>query len=340
MSNQTDTTPAPAVEPAIDPRLLVREEGFRGYLTEFKRKMRGGELGSLPVIIGLIVIWAAFTINDSGYFSASTVTYIAYYGAGLGLLSLGLVFVLLLGEIDLSVGSVSGLAAAVYAVISVQHGVNAWLALVITLAMGAAIGGLQGTVFAKIGVPAFIVTLAGFLGWQGVMLWVLGDTGTVNLPDEGLMQYLTGSSMFMDGDIAAGYILAGLASGAMLLSALLDQRRRRAAGIPARPTSEIILRTGVLALIAFAVAYVLNQDRGVPNALVLFLALLVIGDLLLRRTTYGRQVFAVGGNIEASRRAGISVPWRQRPLRISRAGEDGAHAEPRQRDRAQRGHGP
>ncbi|MEY9872722.1 D-xylose transport system permease protein [Streptacidiphilus sp. MAP12-33] len=306
MSNDIKT-PASAPTPAVDPRLLQREAGLAGYLDEFKRKVRGGDLGSLPVVIGLIVIWAVFSLNDGKYFAATTGTFVAYYMVGVGLLSLGLVFVLLLGEIDLSVGAVSGLAAALFAVLSVNHGMNPWLAVLATLVGGALIGALQGWIFAKIGVPAFVVTLAGFLGWQGVMLWLLGSSGTINLPDTGLNHFFSGNSFFMGGDIAGGYILATLATAALAVSSFLEQGRRRSAGVPFRPTSEIALRTVLLAVGAFGAAYVLNQDRGVPNALVVFLALLIIADFVLRRTSYGRKIFAVGGNIEASRRAGISV---------------------------------
>ncbi|MEY9848940.1 sugar ABC transporter permease [Streptacidiphilus sp. MAP5-3] len=307
-AERADPTPPPAVAQPIDPRLLVRQEGLRGYFDEFRRKVRGGELGSIPVVVGLIVIWLIFTLKDSRYFSASNAEYISYYMVGLGLLSVGLVFVLLLGEIDLSVGSVSGLAAALFAVLSVNHGVNSWVAVLLTLLAGMAIGGLQGWIFARIGVPAFVVTLAGFLAWQGVMLWLLGSTGTINLPDTGLNHLLSGNSFFLNGDTAGAYLLAGLAVLAMALSLFGQQRRRRAAGVPYRPTSELLLRTGMLAVAVFLVAWVLNRASGVPNAMVIFLALLVICDFVLRRTRYGRKIFAVGGNIEASRRAGISVP--------------------------------
>jgi D-xylose transport system permease protein len=270
--------------------------------------VRGGELGPLPVIIGLAVIWLVFGLLDSQYFHASNAEFIAYYMAGLGLLSMGLVFVLLLGEIDLSVGSVSGLSAAVYGVLSVTHGVNPWLAVLLTLLTGAAIGALQGFIFAKIGVPAFVVTLAGFLAWQGVMLWLLGSTGTINLADKGLNHFLSGNSFFLGSEVSGAYLLAGLATAAVLVGGLSGQARRRRAGVPFRPTGEIVLRTAVLAAGAFAAAYVLNQASGVPNALVIFLGLLVVADFVLRRTGFGRKIFAVGGNIEASRRAGISVP--------------------------------
>jgi D-xylose transport system permease protein len=306
VSNNIDT-PAPAVEQAIDPRLLVREQGFSGYISEFRRKIRGGELGSIPVVVGLIVIWAAFAATNGKFLSAANFEYIAYYMVGIGTLSIGLVFVLLLGEIDLSVGSVSGLSSAIFAVLSVTHGINLWLATAAALATGAVIGAIHGFVFAKIGVPAFVVTLAGFLGWNGLMLWLLGDTGTINLQDKGLIHLFGGSSFFLNGDIVGAYILAGIGVALVLFSSLSEQRRRRVAKVPYRPTSEVVLRSAVLAVAAFGSAYVLNLHAGVPNNLVFFLVALIVCNFVLRRTSYGRKIFAVGGNIEASRRAGINV---------------------------------
>ncbi|WP_329311438.1 sugar ABC transporter permease [Streptomyces sp. NBC_01262] len=302
-----DPTAAPVT--VVDPRLLIREEGLKGYVTEFKRKVKGGELGSLPVFFGLIVIWTIFQLQNDRFLSADNLSNISYYMSATGMLAIGLVFVLLLGEIDLSVGSVSGLASTVFAVFVVTHGMNVWLALVLTIITGVGIGALQGWFFARIGVPAFVVTLAGFLGWNGLMLWLLGSSGTINIPsDSGPVHLLGQSSFFMDQAVIGAYLLAGLGVASLLIGSLMDQRRRRAAGVPFRPTSEIALRVGALAVAAFAAAAVLNNASGVSNALVIFLASLVIVDFVLRRTTYGRKVFAVGGGIEAARRAGISVP--------------------------------
>ncbi|MFD3497372.1 sugar ABC transporter permease [Streptomyces sp. NPDC058678] len=309
----SQVTVAPADDPTaapvtvVDPRLLIREEGLKGYLTEFKRKMKGGELGSLPVVIGLIVIWTIFQLQNDRFLSADNLSNISYYLSATGMLAIGLVFVLLLGEIDLSVGSVSGLASTLFAVFVVDHGVTSWLALVLTVITGVGIGALHGWFFARIGVPAFVVTLAGFLGWNGLMLWLLGESGTINIPDEGPVHLFGQSSFFMDQAVIGAYLLAGLGVASMLYGSLIDQRRRRAAGVPFRPTSEIALRVGALALAAFVSAYVLNQAAGVSNALVIFLASLVIVDFVLRRTPYGRKIFAVGGGIEAARRAGINV---------------------------------
>lgn len=311
---EAQDTVAPADDPTaapvtvVDPRLLVRDEGFKGYWTEFLRKVKGGELGSIPVVLGLIIIWTIFQVKNDRFLSAENLSNISYYLSATGMLAIGLVFVLLLGEIDLSVGSVSGLASTLFAVFVVDHSMNPWFSLFLTVLTGAAIGALHGWFFAKIGVPAFVVTLAGFLGWNGLMRWLLGSSGSINIPaDSGPVHILGQSSFFMDQQIIGAYLLAGLAVVLSLIGNFGEQRRRKEAGVPFRPTAEILIRVGLLAVAAFVAAAVLNSSNGVSNALVIFLASLVIVDFVLRRTTYGRKVFAVGGGIEAARRAGISV---------------------------------
>lgn len=306
-TGQSATVPAQATIPAVDPRLLIREEGFKGYWSEFIRKVRGGELGSLPVFVGLIVIAIVFQFQNSNFLSASSVANIAVYSSGLGIMAVGIVFVLLLGEIDLSVGSVAGVGAATWAVLNVNHGWPEWLGILTAVLAGTALGALHGFFFAKIGVPAFVVTLAGFLGWSGLQDWMMGGEGSINTPSGSVVEDLT--NYFFE-DKAVGYGLALVAVIAYAASLLVDSKRRKAANLPARPVTEIVLRTGVVAVLCFVVAYVLNEPegaRGLPLALVLFLAVLVIADFVARRTTFGRQVFAVGGNAEAARRAGISV---------------------------------
>ncbi|MFF0431125.1 sugar ABC transporter permease [Streptomyces sp. NPDC004327] len=298
--------PAPEAVPAVDSRLIVREEGVRGYLNEFRRKMRSGELGSLPVVVALIIIWTVFGSLNSTFLSAQNLSDLSQQIVGTGMIAVGIVFVLLLGEIDLSVGSVSGLCAAVFAVLDVINGMNQWLALLVAVAGGAAVGLIHGFFFAKIGVPAFVVTLAGNLFWNGLMLQVLGSTGTVNIPSGSIVAKLY-STIFHSP--AAAYVTAGVGVGLFLLASLLDARRRQAARVPFRPIGEIVLRTVVIGAIAFVAAYILNQYQGLPLALLIFLILLVVLDFVLRRTGYGRQVFAVGGNIEGARRAGISVAF-------------------------------
>ncbi|MER6332192.1 sugar ABC transporter permease [Streptomyces sp. NPDC001034] len=299
-----NTEAAAGTVTAVDPRLLVREQGFAGYITEFKRKMKAGDLGAIPVIIGLAIIWIIFQSLNSNFLTAGNLSDISVTMVGTGMIAVGIVFVLLLGEIDLSVGSVSGVAGASYAVLTVTHGMSAWLALVLSILVGTAAGALHGFFFAKIGVPAFAVTLAGLLFWNGFMLQVLGDSGTINLDSEGLVAKLTS---YYFSDVAAAYGLALVVTVLFFLTSYLGNRRREAAGVPSRPLSETILRTVLLAIVSFAVAAVYNQYKGLPLAVVIFVAVLVVTDFVLRRTAYGRKVFALGGSVEASRRAGINV---------------------------------
>ncbi|MFD7237255.1 sugar ABC transporter permease [Streptomyces syringium] len=289
---------------AVDPRLLVREEGFAGYWSEFRRKMRSGELGSLPVVVGLVIIGLVFQLQDSAFLGAENLSNLFVTAAGTGLIAVGIVYVLILGEIDLSVGSVSGLAAAVFAVLNVSNGMPEWLALLLALLSGTLVGALHGFFFARIGVPAFVVTLAGLLGWNGLMLEVLGSNGTINLDDSGLVAGLTNHYF---SDIAAGYGLATLSVVAFFTLSFRDARRRVAAGVPSRPLSEIVLRTAAIAVPAYVVAWLFNEYKGLPLAVVIFLGVVVALDFVLRRTSYGRKVFALGGSVEAARRAGINV---------------------------------
>ncbi|WP_371644536.1 sugar ABC transporter permease [Streptomyces mirabilis] len=295
---------AAAAVTAVDPRLLVREQGFAGYASEFKRKMKAGDLGSIPVVLGLVIIWIIFQSLNSNFLTAGNLSDISVAMVGTGMIAVGIVFVLLLGEIDLSVGSVSGVAGAAFAVLNVTHGMNEWLAFVLAILTGTVAGAIHGFVFARIGVPAFAVTLAGLLFWNGFMLRILGDNGTINLDSNGLVAKLT-SYYFTD--VAAAYALAIGVTAVFFLSSFYGNKRREAAGVPSRPLSETILRTALLAIVAFAVAITYNQYKGLPLAVVIFIAVLLITDFVLRRTAYGRKIFALGGSVEASRRAGINV---------------------------------
>ncbi|GHJ99984.1 sugar ABC transporter permease [Streptomyces sp. NPDC003753] len=289
---------------AVDPRLLVREQGFAGYVTEFKRKMKAGDLGAIPVVVGLAIIWIIFQSLNSNFLTAGNLSDISVAMVGTGMIAVGIVFVLLLGEIDLSVGSVSGVAGATFAVLNITHGMSEWLAFVLAILTGTVAGAIHGFVFAKIGVPAFAVTLAGLLFWNGFMLQILGDSGTINLNSDGLVAKLT---TYYFSDVAAAYGLALAVTVLYFLSSYFGNKRREAAGVPSRPLSETILRTALLAVLAFAVAVVYNQYKGLPLAVVIFIGVLLITDFVLRRTAYGRKVFALGGSVEASRRAGINV---------------------------------
>ncbi|MEV6998008.1 sugar ABC transporter permease [Streptomyces sp. NPDC093982] len=299
-----NTEAAAAAVTAVDPRLLVQEQGLAGYLTEFRRKLKAGELGSLPVILGLVAICVIFQSLNSAFLSAQNISDITVTMVGTGMISVGIVFVLLLGEIDLSVGSVSGASSAIAAVLAVNQGWPEWAAVLIAVAAGAVIGAAHGFFFAVLGAPAFAVTLAGLLFWLGFMLQTLGENGTINLDSDGLIGKLT---TYFFTDVAAAYGLAAVVTAVFFITSFLGNRRRQAAGIPFRPLSDTIMRTGLLGVVSFAAAVMYNQYKGLPLATVIFLVFLVGTDFLLRRTSYGRKVFALGGSVEASRRAGINV---------------------------------
>ncbi|MGF0169549.1 sugar ABC transporter permease [Streptomyces sp. Marseille-Q5077] len=299
-----NTEAAAAAVTAVDPRLLVQEQGLAGYLTEFRRKLKAGELGSLPVILGLVAICVIFQSLNSAFLSAQNISDITVTMVGTGMISVGIVFVLLLGEIDLSVGSVSGASSALAAVLAVNQGWPEWAAVLFAVVAGAVIGAAHGFFFAVLGAPAFAVTLAGLLFWLGFMLQTLGENGTINLDSDGLIGKLT---TYFFTDVAAAYGLAAVVTAVFFITSFLGNRRRQAAGIPFRPMSDTIMRTVLLGIVSFAAAVMYNQYKGLPLATVIFLVFLVATDFLLRRTSYGRKVFALGGSVEASRRAGINV---------------------------------
>jgi len=299
-----DTTAAAAVpEDVVDPRLLVREQGLRGYWEIFRRRIRGGELGALPVVIGLAVIWTIFYVQEPRFLSAQNLTNLVLQATAVGTISIGIVLVLLLGEIDLSVGSVSGLCACVLAVLNIKQGWPAAAAIIAAILVGTAIGVLQGLIFTRFGVPSFVVTLSGLIGWQGVQLAVLGKTGTINFPFNGGVAKLTNTFF----PAWVGYLLVVVAVGAYVASALAEARRRASAGLLTTPVTDIVLKSAAMAVLLLAGVLVLNADRGTPLALLIFVGFVVIFDLILRRTRYGRSIFAVGGNVEAARRAGLNV---------------------------------
>jgi D-xylose transport system permease protein len=286
----------------LDPRLIADRPGLAGAWAGFRRRLAQGELGAVPVVLGLVVIWVIFWIANDRFLSAGNITNLLLQTAATGTISLGVVLVLLLGEIDLSVGAVSGLSAAIMAVLNVKQGVPGWLAILAGLATGAVIGTFQGFWTTRFRIPAFVVTLAGLLAWTGALLLVLGDTGTVNLTDKAITGLA--NTFFIPLD---AWLLAVVVIAVYTLAKLWERRRRAAAGLPVPPTQVLVTRIVVLTVAALAAAWVLASDRGLPLALMIFVGLVVVVDLLIRRTRFGRHVLAVGGNAEASRRAGIQV---------------------------------
>ena len=286
----------------IDPRLVRPESGPVGAAKEFLRRLTQGELGSLPVVIGLAAVWIYFQSENSNFLSSGNLTNLMLQIAAFGTISVGVVMVLLLGEIDLSVGSVSGLTAATMAVLNVKQGWGAWQAIGAGLVVGAGVGLLQGLWVTKLRVPSFVVTLAGLLAWQGAQLHVLGSTGTVNITDQTITDLAF--TFFADG---VGWALAAVVIVVSVGMTVLHRRRARAAGLPSRPLVSDVVRLAVIAIGTVVAVAVFNDNRGVPLAVCIFLGFVVIFDVLTRRTVFGRHVFAVGGNAEAARRAGIRV---------------------------------
>ena len=261
-----------------------------------------GDLASVRVILGIVVIWTIFQIANDRFLSAINLSNLSLQIAATATISIGVVLVLLLGEIDLSVGAVSGLAAGVMAVLSVQHGWAPILAIGAGLAVGVAIGAFNGFIVTTFGIPSFVVTLAGLLAFEGALLWVLGDTGSVNLPPNIITDLTT--TFF---DPVVGWILGIAAIVAFAGSILIARRRREKSGLGVAPLINDVVKIALVAAAVIAAVAILNADRGVPLAVVIVVALMVIFTFITERTRYGRHVFAVGGNEEAARRAGISV---------------------------------
>ncbi|KUO08120.1 ABC transporter permease [Streptomyces sp. DSM 15324] len=272
------------------------------YAASVRHRLRAGDLGPVPVLLALAVTWVVFQSLNHNFLSPRNLSILSVDIVGTGLVAVGIVFVLLIGEIDLSVGSLAGLAGALFAALNVNLGMPEWLAALIALLCGATAGGLQGFSFARIGVPAFVVTLAGLLAWNGIMLYLLGTDTSIAFSDEGLVAQLT-SHYF--GAAAVGYGLAALATAGYLAFCLRDRARRGAAGMPYRPAAGIWIRTALLAAVTFTSVHVLDRFEGLPLALLIFLAVVVVSDVFLRRTPYGRQIMALGGGVEAARRAGV-----------------------------------
>ncbi|WP_078947867.1 ABC transporter permease [Streptomyces griseus] len=266
--------------------------------------LRGRELGSAPALLALGITWMVFQSLNDNFLSPRNLSVLSVDIVGTGMVAVGIVFVLLIGEIDLSVGSLAGLAGALFAALNVNLGMPEWLAVIIAVSCGAAAGAVQGFSFARIGVPAFVVTLAGLLAWNGLMLYLLGPDSSINFSEDGLVASLT-SRYF--GSPVVTYGLAALGTAGYLLVSLHDRGRRAAAGMPYRAVGEIWARTVLLAVVAFTAVAVLGRFEGLPLALLIFLAVIVVTDVLLRRTPYGRQVLALGGGVEAARRAGVDV---------------------------------
>lgn len=295
-------TPTEPVD-GLDER-LVRVTSPGDYLRQLGGRLRGGDLGMLPVVLGLIVICLFFYSREPTFLSSRSLVTMTLYAAPLGIIALGIVLVLLLGEIDLSVGTVSGFTSATAAVMFVSHGQSLTLSILAAIALGALIGGFYAVLFVYVGVPSFVFTLAGLLAFEGALYWVLGDQGTINLPRDSGLPVFTRQKFLSD---TQGYVLVALVVTAYVASRLWTARQRRAAGLTPPNLLGVALKAIALAAGLGWLTYYLGIDRGWGYLPLLFVGLVVVMDLLLRRTRWGRYVYAVGGNEEAARRAGIRV---------------------------------
>jgi D-xylose transport system permease protein len=275
------------------------------YARRWWTGVRSGELGSLPIVVGLIIIAIIFQSKNSQFLTAGNLVNLMVQAAAYTTIAMGIVFVLLLGEIDLSIGYVSGVAGVIVALLTLPGGKYEYAAgpaLAISLLAGLAIGVLQGLIITKVGVPSFVVTLAGLLGWNGVVLLLIGDRGTVIIQSNFLIGF---ANDFLP--TAASWILA-LAVVALYGGLLFYQRtQRRRAGLATVPDTLLLLRVGALALATLIVVYIANKDRGIPYVFLVLSGLYLFWTYVLNRTKFGRHVYAVGGNQEAARRAGINV---------------------------------
>jgi D-xylose transport system permease protein len=348
---------ARAADFGIDTTTKTTGEAVRGYL----QNLRNGELGSLPALLGLLALFVLFTVLDtSGTFpSLLNLANLLQQGAGQTVIAMGLVFVLLIGEIDLAAGTASGLAAAVLALHQVSNGnllgamgttvfvafvgimalavalavwlriwvgaafgavglvlilvgfpPNAWFEILLAVCVGVVIGVLTGFLVAKFGMPSFVVTLALFISWQGVILQLIGDGGTLGLRNPVLVAVANGSM-----STVGSWLLFLVGAGGYAAVLLNRQVRRRRLGLVAQPTGLVLIKIGAVVLLAAVITFLLTLDRspgtiriaGVPYVVPIVLVVLVAGTYLLDRTRFGRHVYAVGGNREAARRAGINV---------------------------------
>ncbi|MGZ4608845.1 MAG: sugar ABC transporter permease [Actinomycetes bacterium] len=288
--------------------------GISGAISDYIARARCGDVGALPAVLSLLVLLVVFAaLRPSTFTNAFNFSNLIHQSAAVIVIAMGLVFVLLLGEIDLSAGYTAGTSAAVMGVALTRHGWPWYASVVVCLLTGAVIGTCIGLLVARLGIPSFVVTLAAFLALQGVMLKLIGAGGTIPIRDDVLLA-INNKNM----PVWLGWVLWALVVAGYGFSAWRRASTRRAAGLLAQDTSVIIAKTVVLAVLLGLTTYYLSIERsrnpevtsikGVPEVVLLLLVLLLGLTFLLNRTAFGRHVYAVGGNAEAARRAGINVP--------------------------------
>jgi D-xylose transport system permease protein len=306
MTTVPDTTPSAESPLSAKPA----PQSFGDYLRASLRRVRSGDIGSLPIIVGLIIIMIIFQRVNSNFLTPRNLVNLVVQMAGITTMAYGVVYVLLLGEIDLSISYVSGVAAVALALL--LHPPPQWpesipdfpwfVALPLALVVAAGIGFLQGKIITFFQLPSFVVTLAGFLVWSGVVLILIGGAGTVIIQDATIVGI---ANSFLPQ--ALGWLAGAAFVATVAIIQVQEMRVRQSKGLTTRPMTIIAAQVVILAIIIGIAVYVCNLDRGVPVVGVILLIMLGVLNYVAIRTRFGRYVYAVGGNKEAARRAGINV---------------------------------
>ena len=285
---------------------------IKGAAKDYWSRVKAGDIGSLPAILGLVVLCLVFGSMSSVFLTPGNFANLITQAAAVIVIAMGLIFVLLLGEIDLSAGYTAGVTGAVLVILITNQGQPWYVALIASIAVGALLGFLLGSLVARLGIPSFVVTLAAFLAFQGILLLLAGEGGTIRVEDPTILA-VENSNM----SPAVSWIFFLIVAVAYVLSGLTAMNSRRKAGLKTELKKLWIIKTAGLLLITGLAVFALNLERsnnpdlvslkGIPYVVPVILLLLVIGTFVLGRTAFGRHIYAVGGNAEAARRAGIDV---------------------------------
>lgn len=285
---------------------------LKSATSDYWARVKSGDIGSLPAVLGLIALCAVFTVMNSSFLTPGNFANLLTQAAGVIVIAMGLIFVLLLGDIDLSAGYSAGVSGAVLVILVTNHHWSWAPALLVSIAAGVAMGSIIGILVSYLGIPSFVVTLAMFLAFQGILLLLAGEGGTIPIDDKTVLAIENSN---MKPIISWAFYIG--ASALYILSGLRKIAVRRKAGLKTELIQLWIFKTvGLLVLCGLAVL-ALNTERsnnvavvslkGIPDVVPLILAILVVGTFFLSRTSYGRHLYAVGGNTEAARRSGINV---------------------------------
>jgi D-xylose transport system permease protein len=290
----------------LTPETVVAEPEptLRGAVNDYIARVRGGDVGSLPAVLGLVVLYLVFAgLRSSKFTNAFNFANLLHQSSALIVIAMGLVFVLLLGEIDLSAGYAAGTAAAIMGIVVTRHEGAWWLGILAGLATGVLIGTCIGLLVSRLGIPSFVVTLAAFLGLQGVLLKLIGEGGTISIRDNTLLKLNNANLPLWAGWVLFLVVVAGYAAVSMSRA-----NTRRKGGLHADAAQVVLAKVATFFLSRERSRNAaVTSIKGVPEVVLLLLVLLVSLNFLLGRTAFGRHVYAVGGNAEAARRAGINV---------------------------------